>query len=124
MTQDANFLLKCWNVSVVGYGIERIVAASRGAALAQAWRSDVFNAISFGQFLKMGSAWRAALVDEDFGKPITVNGKPAFFVERNRQYVRFAYPGGKAVLNVHPSEVEPEHFRPEFYRSDAPAAIA
>jgi hypothetical protein len=113
---SGGFLLKSWDVTVHGYGVERIVAATRGKALAKAWRCDAFNRLTFGDFLKIASAWRAMLVSENFGAPITVDGKPAFFVDRNRQYVQIAYPGGEHVLSAHPYDVEPQSFRPEAYR--------
>lgn len=111
-----SFLLKAWDVTVEGYGVERINAPSRGMALSKAWRCDVFNRLTFGDFLKIATAFKALLVDEDFGKPITVDGMPAFYVGRNQQYVRIAFPDGKHELNAHPYDVEPQSFRPEAYR--------
>lgn len=109
--------IKAWDVTVEGYGVGRYYATSRGKALAEAWRCDAFGNISFGDFLKIASCWKAMFVPEGFGEPVTVNGKQAFFVERNRAYVRAVEAGTSLIGNYHPSEVLPESCRPEQYRS-------
>jgi hypothetical protein len=115
----SGFLLRRWTVTVDGYGECIQLAPTRGQALADAWRNDVFNGYSFGQFLHMARARLSPLTPSTFGTPITVLGKPAFYVDHNRQYVQFAWPDGKFVLNAHPYDVEPESFRPEAYRTRA-----
>lgn len=99
------FLLKSWDVTVHGYGTERIIAASRGKALSKAWRCDAFNRLTFGDFLKIASAWKALLVPAEFGELILVQGRPAFRVGKHGSYISFAWPFTEVVLNSHPSDV-------------------
>jgi hypothetical protein len=101
------FMLKSWDVTVHGYGTERVVAASRGKALARAWRCDAFNRLTFGDFLKIATAWKALLVPADFGEPILVQGRPAFKVGQRCSYTAFVWPFTETVLNAHPSDVAP-----------------
>jgi hypothetical protein len=105
MSDRSGFLLKAWDVTVQGYGVERFYAASRGKALAKAWRCDAFNYLSLGDFLKIASAWRAMLVPEDFGEPILVSGRPAFRVGPYCSYVSFVWPFTETILNSHPADV-------------------
>jgi hypothetical protein len=114
----SGFVIKPFIVSVDGYGQSGYHARSRGKALADAWRSDAFHQLSFKDFLKIARCWMQTPFDPRFGDPITVNGKPAFFVESNRQYVRMAWPGSDHVSNAHPLEVKPIEYRPETYRSE------
>ncbi len=108
--------IKAWDVTVSGYGVARYYAASRGKALAAAWRCDAFGRISFKDFLKIASCWKAMFVPEGFGAQITVEGKPAFYIERDRAHVRIAYPDATNVLSAHPYDILPLEFRPEPYR--------
>lgn len=110
------FTLKRWEVTVAGYGCAPIEAASRGKAIARAWRSDAFNAIKFGDFLRMVSCRRDDNEPLDWGDPITVDGRPAFFVEATRSTVRFVHPGSDTILSAHPYDVLPVEYRPEQYR--------
>jgi hypothetical protein len=114
----SGFIIKPFIVSVDGYGQSGYHARSRGKALADAWRCDAFDHLTFKGFLKIA---RCRLVDHNdprFGDPITVNGRPAFFVENDRQYVRMAWPGSDHVSNAHPLEVKPIEYRPDTYRSE------
>lgn len=111
-----DFLIKRWCVAVVGDGTGHYEATSRGKALADAWRCDAFNDHTFGQFMRIARCWRDHDVPARWGDPITVGGKDAFFVENNRQYVRFAYPGSAHVSNAHPYDVLPVEYRPDTYR--------
>lgn len=114
------FLIKRYAIEVRGYGTGYFEAASRGKAMAEAWRSPAFNGMLFKDFLKVARcAWQKDL-PERFGDPITVLGKPAFFIENNRQYVRFVYPGETSVFNAHPYDVEPAEYRPDTYREPHP----
>lgn len=113
------FILKRWDVTVVGYGSGFFAATSRGKALADAWRCDAFSGWTFAQFLKRANCIRMKEVTEFWGIPITIGGKPAFFVDSNKAYVQFVYPGKDLVLSAHPLEVLPESYRPEAYRSAA-----
>ena len=116
-----DFLLRRYVVSVRGYPDAKILAASRGKALSRAWRNDVFTQYSFGEFMKMATARLCREEEEpDFAQPITVMGKPAYYVTRDNQYVYFAYPGEEHLWHAHPSDVLPEQFRPLKYRTDVP----
>ncbi len=110
------FEIKRWRVEVSGYGTAHYEQPSRGMALSHAWACDAFGHLTFGDFLKIARCRRETDLPARWGDPITVGGKPAFFVENNRQYVRFAYPGSKHVSNAHPYEVLPVEYRPDTYR--------
>jgi len=110
------FLIKRWCVSVDGYGTGYYEAASRGKALANAWSCDAFNNVTFGQFMRMARCTREINLPPRWGDRIVVGGKDAFFVENNRQYVRFAYPDQTVVSNAHPYDVMPVEYRPDTYR--------
>jgi hypothetical protein len=111
------FVLRRWEVSVEGYGSSVELAVTRGKALGAVWRCDAFGHFSFGEFLKRA---RCRLSPHQ-PKPeqITVLGKPAFYIGHNNQYVQFAWPDGEFVLNAHPSDVEPQSYRPAHYRTEA-----
>ena len=112
---EQRFPLRRYEVTVGHSGSGIYLAKSRGRALADAWRSDAFEGYTFGEFLKMA---RCRLTDWQLpAMPITVCGKPAFYVDHNSQYVQFVYPNGDFVRNAHPYDVEPEQFRPSAYRS-------
>lgn len=125
---SADFLLRRWEVSVRwasgAVSSEIIVAPTRGKAMADAWRCDAFDGSTFGEFLKFARCRRDRYTPPRYGDPLTVLGKPAFFIESNQQYVRFAYAGGDTVFNAHPYDVEPEHYRPAAYRSATQAKAA
>ena len=107
--------LRRFEVAVAGYGAGIYLAKTRGKALADAWRSDAFDGYSFGEFLKVA---RCRLTEyQPPATPITVLGKPAFYLDHNQQYVQFVYPDGEFVLNAHPYDVLPEQYRPRAYRS-------
>ena len=117
ISRKDGFLLKRWEVTVSGYPHPGFYpAATRGRALAEAWACDAFNAITFGDFLKIARCRRSVDAGQ-FGDAITVDGKPAFFVTQNNQYVEFAWPDDAATRYAHPSEVLPECYRPPAYRS-------
>lgn len=109
------FILRRFVVTAGRWGEGVILATSRGAALADAWRSDAFEGYTFGEFLKFARC----RLDQHQPVPseITVEGKPAFGLGHNGQYVQFVYPGGKFVLNAHPLDVLPETVRPKAYQS-------
>jgi hypothetical protein len=112
---NADFVLRRYVVSVEGWGESTVLAASRGKAMADSWRSDAFEGYSFGAFLKIARCrldwWQPK------PKEITVLGKRALYLGHNRQYVQFVYPGAEVVLNAHPYDVLPEDFRPAGYRT-------
>ena len=107
----AALIIKPYYVVVNGYfGYSPIFAKSRGSALAEAWRCDAFNNLSFGAFLKVARA-RRATASKRFGELLTVSGKPAFYVSHNSQYIQFVRPHSDVVLNSHPMDVEPSEAR-------------
>lgn len=111
--------IKPWLVSVDGYGESVYFASSRGRALADAWRCDAFCGWSFKIFLMRSRCTSdRATMDARFGEKIEVNGRPAFFIGSNRQYVQMAWPDSDHVSNAHPLEVKPIEYRPETYRSE------
>jgi len=122
-TPARRFLLKRWTVSVrwaSGATTESTITAStRGKALADAWRCDAFSGSTFGEFLRFASCRRSKDEPSWWGEPITVLGKPAFYLGHDGQYVHFAYPDGDHVLYAHPLDVLPMHRRPEAYRRAA-----
>ena len=104
-------IVKPFYVSVRGYsGYSPIYAKSRGSALADAWRCDAFNGITFGEFLKVARCYRAPAHDR-FGEEIAVCGNPAYLVSYNRQYIQFVRPDSDVILNAHPLDVEPPEAR-------------
>lgn len=115
--QTGKFTMRQWWVSVRGCGERLYVARSRSAAKYEAYSCSAFDHLTFAEFLKIVTVSRWTAVSPDFGAPITVLGKPAFFIDRNNAYVTFAYPDAKFTLHAHPHDVEPESFRPASYRS-------
>lgn len=111
-----DFIVKRWKVNVLGYGDAFYEESTRGSAMARAWRCDAFSHLTFGEFLKIARCTRDHALPDRWGDPITVEGRPAFFLENNRQYVRFAYPGRAAPSNAHPYDVLPVEYRPDTYR--------
>lgn len=115
------FVLKVYRLSVDGHGEWPYYARSRASAIGKAyhdWRS-LRDEGDFKTFLRIVRCRTdGATFPSRFGDPITVNGRPAFFVENNRQYVRLVWPGGDHVSNAHPLEVKPIEYRPDTYRSE------
>lgn len=110
-------IIKPFRVSVAGYGDYTYFTSTRGKALSKAFGD--FGSISdipFKEFLKIARAVKG-VPTENFGTPITVGGKSAYFVSSNRQYVQFVRDDSAVILNSHPYDVEPEHMRPDTYRS-------
>lgn len=120
MSKD--FILRRFEVSVIGFSepMRSIkLAATRGKALADAWRHDIFEDYTFGEFLKIARCRldRYQPVPDE----ITVLGRRALGLGHNGQYVQFVYPGQEVVLNAHPLDVLPERARPRAYRGRAAA---
>lgn len=86
-------------------------------ALADAWRSytAAYNETRFGDFLRIAHAYRADPASR-FGDPITVSGRPAFFIDNNPQYIQFVFPDSETILSSHPYDVLPVEYRPSTYR--------
>ncbi|ODU22794.1 MAG: hypothetical protein ABS87_01090 [Sphingomonas sp. SCN 67-18] len=106
----SDFTLKAFRVTVNGYGNELYYTTSRGQALAKAWRADIFEGWTFGQFLKIANARREE-PHPRFGEPIAVSGNPAYLVSWNSQYIQFVRPGSDVILNSHPLDVFPPEAR-------------
>jgi hypothetical protein len=102
----SGFLLKPFVVEVQGFGAWPYPAASRGKALAEAWRdfSNLRDNATFKDFLRIAKVWRSGAAPR-FGEPITVGGRPAFYVGERGQYIRFARPGETATFLSHPADV-------------------
>lgn len=104
------FRLKLYAVHVSGFAPMNYAAASRGKAIAAAWR-DYTHAydVPFKEFLKIATARRAE-EPEDFGKPILVGGEPGYLVAgvlpNPNGYVRFARDDGDRALFSHPADVQ------------------
>ncbi|WP_269581889.1 hypothetical protein [Roseibium sp. Sym1] len=104
------FRIKLFEVNVSGFPPVNYAAASRGKAIASAWR-DYTHAydVSFKEFLKRASA-RRAQEPEDFGKPIIVCGQPGYLVTgvypNPSGYVRFARDDEDYTHFSHPADVE------------------
>ena len=62
------------------------------------------NEGTFLNFMKMSRARKTKPAD-DFGAPITVEGRPAFFLKHDGHYISFCYPGSDQVLLSHPLDV-------------------
>ncbi|WP_156518332.1 hypothetical protein [Sphingobium sp. EP60837] len=119
------FLIKPFRVSVDGFSPQLYYAASRALALRDAWWGyRNYREVTFKEWLRMARCWREDEIGDQFGAPITVCGKPAFFVTHNNQYVQFSRPGGTEYFNAHPFDVEPAEFRPWTYRRDSDAVLA
>lgn len=117
-SDPGKFALKAYTISVDGFDPYTYFAGSYGKAMAQAfdsYRSFCANC-TYKDFLRMTRGQRHVGPDR-FGEPITINGRPAFFVSSNLQYVQFSWPGGTDFFNSHPYDVEPEHYRPSTYRT-------
>lgn len=112
---SGEFLLKRWDVTVPRFGTGVQVAATRGKALAAAWRSDVFCDVTFGEFIRHARARRAPEPPR-FGDRIQVMGRDAYFLGENGQYVQFCYPDETEHFVSHPLDVTPESYRPRAYR--------
>ena len=114
------FMLKRWEISVTwasgAVSTDEEVAPTRGKALARAWACDAFSGTTFGEFLRFARCRRSRYTPPRYGDPITVEGRPAFFIDNNRQYVRFAYPGAEHTMVAHPYDVLPVEYRPDTYR--------
>lgn len=115
MTEPDFPKLKRWSVSVEGYGTGSYIATTRGKALADAWRNDVFSQWTFGAFLKRARCLRA---DEPvwWGAPCLFEGEPARYYGHNRQYVTVQLRGNEFTGSAHPYDILPLEYRPEGYR--------
>lgn len=110
-------LLKPFRVEVRGFPDFTYYAPTRGKALAKAWGlySNYDDSCRFGDFLKIAKAY-GAVGSPQFGDPIIVAGKPAFFVSNDPPYVQFVRPDCDVIMNSHPYDVLPVEYRPSTYR--------
>lgn len=75
------FLLKKWDVLVNGHAPVIFDSATRGKATAAAWRAYQSSYdCTFKRFLEISTITRSERTVAHYGEPITVSGKPAFFV--------------------------------------------
>jgi hypothetical protein len=119
----ASFRLKAYRVRADGFPAYLYFANSRGKALRDAWHGYCsYRPVSFKDFLRIARSWGEKPQDEDFGAPLTVDGRQAFYVSRNTQYVQVAWPDSDGYSNAHPLEIEPQRFRPPAYRTEQPPA--
>lgn len=104
---DKSLLLKIYGVTVEGFPQVEYFAASPGQARAMCWRdyTDGYGC-SFRDFLEISTIKRVVPTDPLFGTPITVEGKPAFYLGQNNAYITFTYPDCKKRLHSHPNDVE------------------
>lgn len=110
------FLLKIYEVCVSGFPGVRYCTPTPGSAMSKAWYDySVAFDVNFKDFLKIARIHRVK-PPEDFGAEITINGKKAFYVSQDGQYVHFTRPGDSRVLLSHPNDVEPKRFRPIAYQ--------
>lgn len=104
-------ILKPFLVKPEGFQGYTYYARSRGQALSRAWNAYCcYRAISFKEFLRIAKCEPGQSRDR-FGERITVQGRPAYWVDCNRQYIQFAYPDSDQILNSHPYDVEPPEAR-------------
>lgn len=116
---DKDFLMKRWTVTVRwssgALTSNDVIAPTRGKALADTWRSDVFNGCTFGEFLRFTTCRRAP-DPEWWGAEIEVLDERAFFLGEDGQYVRFCRPGSDVAMISHPYDVQPHKWRPKAYQ--------
>ncbi len=123
MSDTEGMRIRPWSLTVRGYpGFGVYFAASRGKAIADAWRCDAFDNVSFGNFLSIVTC-RQAEPSDRFGERFTISGRPARYVSHNRQYVQFTWDGEETVLNTHPLDIDqPESRRGTPYYQQAVSA--
>jgi len=107
MADMEDMRVKPWEVQVAGYGYSHTLyfEVSRGAAIANAWRSPAFDGMSFKDFLKIVRCRRAE-PSERYGERFTISGRAARYISHNRQYVQFVWDGEETVLNTHPLDID------------------
>lgn len=99
------FLLKRYMVTVSGFPAHAYDAHSPGAARVQAWHSYCsYRQVTFKEFMQL-SVVRRGEAPEGYGRSIIVSGKPAHFVSRENQYVRFVLPDETRAFISHPLDV-------------------
>lgn len=101
------FLIKRWDVSVVGHPVVEILAASRGKAMAEGWRSysSAYDC-TFKRFLKIAAVARSLAPEPDhFGARIWVSHKRAFYCGMSGPDFLFARPNDDKVMRSHAHDV-------------------
>jgi hypothetical protein len=99
-----DFRMKRWEVLVSGHGAVTFDATTRGKAQAKACRAyqAAYDQTTFGDLLKMSTVRRLNDLPEHWGEPITVSGKPAFFVGyAGGNSLRFVWPNEDQILTSH-----------------------
>lgn len=91
-----------------------VLASTRGKALAEAWRHDIFHGYTFKEFLKYARCKLSPFQPKP--EVVYVEGKKAYKIDHNRAYVNIVYPDTDVILSCHPYDIEPVEARPEQYR--------
>lgn len=102
------FIIKRYEVLVVGYGAAFFFAKNKNQARMAAFHSltGAGYQVSFKDFLKIVANIIEVKMPEGFGRDILVDGKPAHYVEyAGGNSIRFAYPDDDRVLLVHELDV-------------------
>lgn len=103
----SDLIIHPYTAHVAGYGSHTCFAKSRGQALSRTFNLlKQCSNISYRDFLGIVSCRKSAPY-ERFGSLITVEGRKAFYVSHNRQYVEFVYPNSDVILSSHPLDVLP-----------------
>ncbi len=106
----ADMVIQPWSVTFDGT-TNTWFARSRGKALSFCWEAyRSYRDISFKEFLRTARAVKS-LPHDRFGEKIRVQGRPAFLVSLNNQYIQFVRPGSDVILNSHPLDVVPPEAR-------------
>jgi len=102
------FILKRYEVLVVGYNAAFFYAKNKNQARIRAYQSlsSVNDQITFKRFLEICANIVEVRMPKSFGSPIEVDGKPAHWIEyAGGNSVRFAYPDSDVVRLTHESDV-------------------
>ena len=104
------FILKKYSVSVAHYGAATFYAKNKNSARMKAFNSLVgaTGNMSFKRFLQVCGPIEQRSTPPDFGKPIMVADKPAYWVEHaGGNSVAFVRPDSDVILYSHELDVQP-----------------
>lgn len=103
------FIIRKYAVGVDGYGDAYFYAKNKNQARMRAFNAmqSANGAITFKRFLQIVGHIEEASTPSDFGKPILVNGKSAFWVEHaGGNSVQFVWPDDATIYLSHESDIE------------------
>ena len=102
------FNLKRYEVVVTGYGAANFYAKDKNQALAISFFAlrDAGYKISYKAYLRKITSINEVPAREGFGRKILVEGKPAHWIERGGNRVKFTRPYDDTILTAHKSDVE------------------